>query len=686
MRQATRTTIAGLGVIASLVLLAGPVNAAAAGVLDATYTLEVTVPASAMAHVYAATTQQVPAAGTPVPVSSCGRDHFTVNGTANWFRFHEEQTENGCGEALYTFNLPYGTRAIEVQFAADRVIRQSSQVDLPKSMFQQLRVYDQNRSAVATFDYFDGSAAAHEARVPFHFPVPLQPEQANMTVGWFFRDAGATFGQAAVNPLFGQSLYSTITGASVVLQGIPAGIEDVHQDRSGVQGGSVHTTTVVRTMVPQGLSGLPGRLSLHVRVTSDLAFAQVIGPGGDVIPAEYLESSEAEGAREVVVTGNGTAHYGPGDYQVFFTSATPLYSSPGLYAFAIVVIAVPAIAGLLSIRLTRSFRRQATPQFVTTATNLDRLVIAMLGAYMLLPLTVVAGGRLPLLTTVPLSSEAALIYFLVAFAFAAFVIVGFVGRRQLSSIMRAEAATEERARIELERSNRELEEFAYVASHDLQEPLRTVASYAQLLQRRYKGKLDADADTYIANTVTGAMRMQGLIKDLLTYSRVGARPDPTAPVDLPKVLEQVRADLAPAIAEAGADLRVGPLPTVTGHERELQQVFQNLVGNALKFRAAKVRPVITVAAHREEAAWRFTVRDNGIGIEAQHHKQVFQIFQQLHNREEYAGTGIGLAICKRIVELKHGQIGVESELGKGSIFWFTWPDEQASPAARWSKK
>ncbi len=665
---------ASLVALATLLLSVGaPAQAAAPGLLGATYTLDVPISAASMRAVYPDTTQDVPGTGTPVTSSYCGRDHFTVNETANWFRFHEEQTENGCGEARFLVALPTGTRAVTIEFEADRSIRQTSQVDLPKSMPQQLRIYDQNTSSVAAFDYYDSSAAPHDSRQHFVFPVPLQPGQANMTVAWFFSDLGGTVGQAAVNPLFGQSLASTVTHATASLQGITASLGGVTQERTGIQGGAVRYETTVPVSVPEELL-TRGALSLHLGVTSDLAFSHVVGPQGSVLPADLLVTSESAGAREVVLTQNATALYGHGTYLVVFTSSTPVYSSTALYAFAIGIIAVPAVAGLLAARQTRAFRRQATRPFAGTATNLDRVVVGMLAAYLLLPVAVIAGNRLPIMTALPLNNEAALIYLLIVTALAAFVVVGFVGRRHLSAIMSAEAAAEEKARHELERSNRELAEFAYVASHDLQEPLRTVASYAQLLKRRYQGKLDADADTFIDNTVAGAERMQGLIQDLLAYSRVGAQPGPLEDVSIAKVVDIVRSDLGSALREANAQVTTAGLPTVRGHERELHQVFQNLIGNALKFRSPRRQLRVSVTATRDPGAWRFAVRDNGIGIESQHHALIFQIFQQLHTRGEFAGNGIGLSICKRIVELKGGKIGVDSEPGKGSTFWFTWPD------------
>jgi PAS domain S-box-containing protein len=226
---------------------------------------------------------------------------------------------------------------------------------------------------------------------------------------------------------------------------------------------------------------------------------------------------------------------------------------------------------------------------------------------------------------------------------------------------------------ELERSNRELQQFAYVASHDLQEPLRTISSYLQLIQRRYRGRLDAEADEFIDFAVEGAHRLQALIEGLLAFSRAGTRDLERAPVDLGRVLTHVRRDLQVALDRAGAILTVGDLPTVNADATQMTQLFQNLVGNALKFRG-EASPVISVQAVREGEAWVITVRDNGIGIAPEFHERIFGIFQRLHSMNQYPGSGIGLAICRRIVERHGGAVRVESTAGQGSAFIVTLPD------------
>jgi signal transduction histidine kinase/HAMP domain-containing protein len=228
----------------------------------------------------------------------------------------------------------------------------------------------------------------------------------------------------------------------------------------------------------------------------------------------------------------------------------------------------------------------------------------------------------------------------------------------------------------LEQSNRELRQFAYVASHDLREPLRTISSFIQLFRRRYEGKIDQDANEFIAFIVDGAARMQRLIDDLLLYSRVESKGRPFTPVDTGKVLDVVRANLGTAIAEAGAEVSSSPLPEVMGDENQLVQLFQNLLANAVKFRG-EAPPRIEVACVRESTAWHFRVSDNGIGIDPDYFDRVFDIFQKLHTRDQFEGTGIGLSICKKIVERHGGRIWVDSAPGRGAVFHFTLPGVMA---------
>jgi PAS domain S-box-containing protein len=230
----------------------------------------------------------------------------------------------------------------------------------------------------------------------------------------------------------------------------------------------------------------------------------------------------------------------------------------------------------------------------------------------------------------------------------------------------------ERKRLEeaLLRSNADLAQFAYVASHDLQEPLRMVSSYMQLIEQRYKDKLDTAGIEFINFAVDGARRMQTMINDLLTFSRVGTRGKAFEPTDCEVILDQTLADLKMAIKDSGAIITRDPLPTVMADGAQMAQLFQNLIGNAIKFREREPLRV-HISAQAKEKDWLFSVRDNGIGIDPQYFERIFVIFQRLHSKEEYPGTGIGLALCNRVVERHGGRIWVESQPGKGSIFYFT---------------
>jgi PAS domain S-box-containing protein len=230
---------------------------------------------------------------------------------------------------------------------------------------------------------------------------------------------------------------------------------------------------------------------------------------------------------------------------------------------------------------------------------------------------------------------------------------------------------------ELAKSNADLERFAYVASHDLQEPLRMVASYVQLLARRYKGKLGTDADEFIGYAVDGVTRMKALINDLLDYSRIGRQQLDPKPTDSDYVVQQILAMMKLSIQDARATITRDSLPIISCDPIQLGQLFQNLIGNALKFHGNKP-PKIRIAAREQDNFVIFSVADNGIGIDPQHGERIFDIFQRLHSVDKYPGTGIGLAVCKKIVERHFGRIWVESEPGKGTTFFFSMPKEAPS--------
>jgi light-regulated signal transduction histidine kinase (bacteriophytochrome) len=249
---------------------------------------------------------------------------------------------------------------------------------------------------------------------------------------------------------------------------------------------------------------------------------------------------------------------------------------------------------------------------------------------------------------------------------------------QLASVEQARLEIEASRRLlltqaqDLARSNRDLEQFAYVASHDLQEPLRKIASFCQMLDRRYSGQLDERADQYIAFAVDGAKRMQELINDLLAFSRVGRQSAPFVEVDLQACVDVALGNLSEVIRETTTDVEATVLPHVHGDPALLTQLFQNLIGNSIKFRS-EASPQVQITARNVEEAWEFSCADNGIGVESQYADRIFVIFQRLHGKDAYPGTGIGLALCKRIVEHHGGQIWLDTSAPAGSTFRWTLP-------------
>jgi light-regulated signal transduction histidine kinase (bacteriophytochrome) len=242
-------------------------------------------------------------------------------------------------------------------------------------------------------------------------------------------------------------------------------------------------------------------------------------------------------------------------------------------------------------------------------------------------------------------------------------------RKRAQGVLRA-------AYEELARSNAELQQFAYVASHDLQEPLRMIGSYTQLLERRYGDRLDQDAREFMGFIVDGATRMKQLIEDLLAYSRVGTRGKEMRPVQAQAVLDKALVNLRAAVEQSAAAVTHESLPEVNADDAQLAQLLQNLIGNAIKFRRKDEAPRIHVGVEDGGDEWHFSVADNGIGIEPQYFERIFLVFQRLHTQDEYPGTGIGLAICRKVVERHSGRIWVESAYGEGSTFHFTLPKIQ----------
>jgi signal transduction histidine kinase len=476
---------------------------------------------------------------------------------------------------------------------------------------------------------------------------------------WFQQTA------AAKQPYLGNALQSRATGHSVVPYAIP--ILDEHGQLRGVLTGSISLTELSNAIVNIGYgsdtvaslvdirdSGLiianinPQLLLTPITDKSEAISRALTGERGAIEAANNQGQMELTGFAPV--TGLPWTVTVTTPSQAALSTVNALTRNAGLITAFIILLA--AIAGIfLVIGVTRPLRRLVEDTKEIGRGNLDHK-IATAGRDEIGDLARAFDNM-----TEELKQT-------------------LVSRDDLIK----EAAERKRAQeelnktlAELKRSNEELERFAYVASHDLQEPLRMVASYVQLLERRYKDKLDLDANDFINFAVDGAGRMQNLINDLLAYSRVGSRAKPWQPVKLEEALQVALTNLEVAIQESGAEVTHGPLPIVMADEGQIIQVFQNLISNALKFHGNET-PRVHISAQHKDTAWIICVADNGIGIEPQYFDRIFVIFQRLHG-QEYPGTGAGLSIAKRIVERHGGHIWVESQPGRGSKFYFSLPEK-----------
>jgi signal transduction histidine kinase len=663
--------------------------------LGASLTVDVGLDTRSLQAVYPASAVDLPGPSTTL-AQGCGAggDRFTADSRGGSFRFRETQMENGCGEARFTLAVPEGASRLTVRFTADRIIRQTSTFPLPVNMTQDLRIYDGNDAQVFTYKYFDRRAEAQPVAQPFSVDVPLTGAMSRqVSVGWFFLDQGENLGQTASNPLFGQSFSATVAQPMVTFSGIPTEPRSVGLQRLGADGDTVRQATHITLAVG---AGPPGRaIGLDVRTSDALAFAEAQGPDGNPLLVEEVNSTEAEGVRDVAVASAVVARHGYGEYRFTFLSSTAVRASPAMVPLAAGLVVAPVILGVLAARQGFAFRRDAHSAFRHTApVFLGALALAAF-LYLSAMVWVLTAGQLALLAAWPIEPEAALVYGILLAALAAFFTLAFLWKGQLISAMGEEREQQRRsnrkledANRDLERSNRELQEFAYVASHDLREPLRAVAGYTQLLQRRNRGKLDAESERYIGNAVQGALRLQALIDDLLAVARIGPPAQPLGPTPLADAYETALRNLEVAVRESGARIHRSDLPVVLGDPGQMVQLLQNLIANAIKFRDV-MRPLEVHVGARPgpHGAWTLAVRDNGIGIDPSDSERIFQIFQRLQARDsQRPGSGIGLSICKKIVEQHGGRIWVESEKGNGAAFFFTLQDAGRKKAEDFSPR
>ncbi len=609
---------------------------------------------------------------------ACGDDEdiITADADAGTFLFDDPRDDTSCGEARLTFPIPAGALTLGVMFTASRETSEVAAENQPNSMPQELRVYDGTslRDSISYFDDTEGPSPA----TPFSYSFTVPAGDSNLTVAWYFEDEGLVAGQALPIGSF-QSFEAAVSNITISWSDVSIDVPAPTQSKEDIQEtdriGTAHLFVTVPLPALAAQPNARSRLALDVSAGPQLH--NVTGPTGPLTSDDYSVTQEQ--GRNIITIGNATvAVQGPGNYTFDFLSVRALAAVPEppapttVYPFYYVMLVLPAFAAALALYNAVTYRREASGPYVRPAQVFLGAVIVLVVYYLLVAIYSWVGLGPREMSTLGLSAAAVLIYVQLAIAFVMLLTMAFMEARSLGVIMRRDLDERRRQEEQLRRSNEELERFAYVASHDLQEPLRKVAGFTQLLQRRYQGRLDKDADEMIQYAVDGAQRMQALIRDILAYSRVGSSELKPQAVDTGAIMELVVADLGELVRDNDAIVTWKGLPTIEADAGQIRQVLQNLVENAIKYRSPERKPRIRLVAERDDVGWRFTVKDNGVGIPADKQHEIFGIFRRLHGAD-VPGTGIGLALAKKAIERHGGRMWVESQEGRGSTFMFTLP-------------
>ena len=633
-------------------------------------------------------------------------DIVTPSDDGRSFTFEEGTQQTGCAGVVLNVTFPSPVRTLRVNFTIDRTIEEEAAGTglqavgglnpfgdgggAPPTMNQEfrLRFPDGTERRESAFGIQENSTGPKVIEREFRLP----DDSTYAILTWFFEDEGLSTFTGGGDP--GRArLTSTVSSINVTAFDVPLPMPRVTQtdeveDRRADPGSGTIRYWVNVTVGPEAVrpaaEGLGARSSeLSVELRRGPALLERHGPQGPV-SNETFEARREGDAIFYEISADEVARQGPGEYSFRFSTTRQLAFVPAptpttIEPFYYTIILLPAPAALLALLTALQYHREAEGRYRRASTGILAVIITGIVYYLVLLWYSIFGAGRKVMATLPLDAEATLVYvqfivlllFFVAFA----VVVGRYLVRGMRRDIEARRLQEERLR----RSNEELERFAYVASHDLQEPLRKVAGFTSLLQRRYKGRLDKDADEMIQYAVDGATRMQALIRDILAYSRVGSSELDLKDVEVGALLELVVSDLSEKIKEEKAQVTWDGLPTVFADAGQVRQVLQNLLENSIKYRDPKRRPKITVSAERDGRMWRFAVSDNGVGIPADKLSEVFGIFRRLHG-SEVPGTGIGLALAKKAVERHGGKIWVQSRVGKGSTFFFTLPALTAAKA------
>lgn len=617
------------------------------------------------------------------PEDPCGGPSFEKNPNNGSFRFAEPATATGCGELGYLFSVPPGATGMVVRFNASRQLVQASQPQFPIDAPQLFKVYDEANRLVDEVGYFEATAGSRPER-PFGLVLPEAPGSSRINVTWYFADDSYRAGLPVASTGTNQAYSGTVRDPRILVPSYPLSAGRILAGNETRTPETLHNASTFAVTVPPLARGPNDTLEVQFSVVEGANVTGFIAPDGSPIPPEEFARRDEGGNQIFSISPAQTRRFGPGDYGVLVERTTAIPPAPPVpptrvYPLALALLVLPAVPGAMAFRSGARYRKEAEQRFLATARTLLLLVAGVALFYLAILGYVWLGGRFTTLATLPFSGESWLTYAQLVLATLGFLALWVIPDRVLLRSMRRDIEERKRLEEELLRSNEELEHFAYIASHDLQEPLRTISGFSQLLQRKYGNRLDATATRYIDHTVAGSQRMSRLINDLLSYSRVDTRGRDFAPVDTNKAFDDTLTSLEAIVRERRAEVTKDPLPAVLGDATQIEQVFSNLIRNAVKYVDPKRTPRVHVSVKKRDTLWEFAVQDNGIGIAREYFDKIFIIFQRLQPREAAdSGTGLGLAIVKKIVERHGGTIWVESKLGRGSTFRFTLPEIRES--------
>ncbi|HUR24493.1 MAG TPA: ATP-binding protein [Candidatus Thermoplasmatota archaeon] len=615
---------------------------------------------------------------------SCPGANFTLAEDRGSFTFTEQSLDTGCGEARLVLPLPPNARRLQLSFEANRVIEEQADLNSPVTFVQSFRILAPSGEIEFSRDYYDDTEGPQEPS-PFHFDELLGNDvRDGLILSWVFDDLGFRGEGLTTSQRFQATVQNlTLSWPQIALP--PPGAEQA-PEQVDEDAGQATAQFSIRIEVPAFITSPYTRASAALVVRHGPTLLNISGPAGP-IPASGSTETDDGKLLTSRLSNETLASNGGGTYTYLFETVRMLPPPPPpgspsyIYPFYYILALLPLVAAVLALHQASLYVRQAEGTYRRTAWPVFVAVLLVVVYYLLLLGYSFFGLGPRRMSTLPLAREPLLIY--VQFVLLLLMLAGsaLAISRTLIGTMRRDLQDRRIKEEQLRRSNEELERFAYVASHDLQEPLRKVAGFTALLQKRYQGRLDRDADEIIQYAVDGATRMQMLIKDILAYSRVGSKELHRIPVDVNSTMTLVASDLGEQIKDEKAEVVWGELPTIRADASQLRQVLQNLVENALKYHHPKRRPKVAVAAFEDGPDWHFTVADNGQGIPDDKREEIFGIFRRLHGQDK-PGTGIGLAVCKKAVERHGGRIWVESTPGKGSTFHFTLPRGSPEPGGR----